>query len=147
MLPRVPDTVARPGVRASIVHARVAVAPFGVRQEARTGQVDSAVGQRADRHDRRRLTEEQPRERQQVHADVEQRARAERRVEDAMLGRLVGEEAEVGRTRPVTSPIAPLATMSWTARIVGLQRIHMASMKNTPRSTGLGHDELRRPRR
>ena len=33
----------------------------------------------------------------------------------------------------VTSPITPVATMSWTARIVELHRIHMASMKNTPR--------------
>ncbi len=67
-----------------------------VREDAGAGHVDATLRQRAGRLYGAGLSHEQPDERRCVDTDVQYGAGAEGRVEQPVLGRLVGYEAEVG---------------------------------------------------
>ncbi len=85
--------------------------------------------------DRSGVTEEQLGERDRVDAEVEQVPPPSAGLRSRCSGSGGAGEPEVGVTW-VTSPMAPSATSSTIRRMVGLVRIHMASIRNRPRSRG-----------
>ena len=70
-------------------------------------------------------------ERDDVDAEVEQRAAAQREVEQP-VGRVVLAGTPRSACTERTSPIAPSATSSRTATTAGWKRVHIASMTKTP---------------